>query len=52
MRFVHEVIKLLELITYRISWVSFNLQNKKDLLRVVSALTPINVIRIDVTRHL
>lgn len=52
MRFVHEMIKLLKFITCCIFWVGFKLQNKKDLLIVVSALTPINIIHIDMKRHL
>lgn len=49
MTFVHEVIKLLKLITYCISRVAFNLQNKG---LANSGLMPINIIHIDVKLYL
>lgn len=52
MRFVPEVINLLELITSCMPWVTSSLQNKKDLLISVSALTPIHLTCTNVKPHL
>lgn len=52
MRFAHEMITSLKLLTCCISQVALKLQNKKGLLIAVSALTPMNIIHIDVKLRL